>query len=701
MPNRIIRGRRTVSRRVGLGIVALTSVSVILLVAIVWLFAGLDKRHRVVLESVREDALWAAYQTEREAGRLVLALAEDQGAERWEIVSHRFDLLYSRSALMTSGTYALVFQEGKLGQVSGQLTALIDEMALIIDAGHPARLDQLHDQALLAQRVAGDLLVAANAISAERRLQERRDLLSTHLGIGVSVAALTLALVLIVGLLALQLIHSSRTGREIELLSRRNARVAKKANAASEAKSAFLATMSHEIRTPLNGILGIADLLQDSALSQDQHRQVDIIRQSGTMLLDVINDVLDFSKLESGAVRFEPITVTLSATLDVVAAMMRPRAEAAGLGFDMVYADHLIHADANRLRQVLVNLVGNAIKFTETGSVSVNASLAGDMLRIEVSDTGPGIPDEAIPRLFKDFSQLDSSSTRAFGGTGLGLAICRRLTDLMGGTIGVTSTPGLGSTFWLEIPVGPVAEILPAEEQALPPPQKKFSGCVLVVDDNATNREVCSRLLQRLGVHTDTANDGSDALLAIAAKRYDLVLMDMQMPKLDGLAATRTLRQRGLTLPVVGLTANAYDSDRNACLAAGMDEHMAKPVTRQKLTELLGRYLDHKASDLIAALRIDADQQRALTDEIGADTLSELLAGFETDMESMLRDAEHARAGSDRAGVDRIMHTLKGAAQTLGLLSIAEAAQAVRTQSDSDDGLAALRGQLDALRAKA
>lgn len=700
MPNRIIRGRRTVSRRTGIGVIVLTSVSVVMLAAIVWMFSGLNERQRVVLESVREDAVWAAYQTEREAGKFVLALVEEQGEDRWAALTHRFDLLYSRAALLSAGTYAVVFREGELGQISSHLTELVDRMALIVDAKDVGGTAELEADAAEFQAAAGDLIMAANAAGAARRLTERTELLATYWRIGLGVAALTIALVLIVILLGLQLIHSSRTGREIELLSRRNARVAKKANAASEAKSAFLATMSHEIRTPLNGILGIADLLQDTALSPDQHRQVDIIRQSGNMLLDVINDILDFSKLESGAVRFEPAPVTLGETLDVVTVMMRPRAEAAGLGLEVNYSDYLINADANRLRQVLVNLVGNAIKFTETGSVAVNATIEGETLRIAVTDTGPGIASDAIPRLFKDFSQLDSSSSRSFGGTGLGLAICKRLVNLMGGKIGVVSKPGEGSTFWFEVPVGPAAQLLPRATRPLAPAPTSFSGRVLVVDDNATNRDVCSRLLQRLGVDAITAADGTDALTLVAAEHFDLILMDMQMPKLDGLSASRMLRERGVRAPIVGLTANAYQSDRDACLAAGMDEHLAKPITRQKLSDLLRRYLaDGTAPVLHADFVIDAEQQRNLADEIGEDILNELMTAFELDMQDMLYQAAEASQSADTVQLDRVLHTIKGAAQTLGLTSIAQAAELARAQPANDLSLAPLTQQLAALQA--
>lgn len=689
MPRSIIRTRRTVSRRIGIGVIILTTVSVVIFTAIVWMFIGLNERQKVLLESVREDAVWAAYQTEREAERLLHALADDRSVEGKANITRRFDLLYSRAALISQGAYAAVFEQGKMGAISGELHGLIETMAAIVDGQDEGQSEALRAPVERFQVLAAELLVAANAAGAERRVSERRELRDTYWRIGVSVSALTIALVLIVILLGLQLIHSSRTGREIELLSRRNARVARKASAASEAKSAFLATMSHEIRTPLNGILGVADLLQDSPLSGDQHRQVDIIRQSGTMLLDVINDILDFSKLESGAVRFEPSPVALSATLNVVTEMMRRRAEAAGLQFEVRYSDFLIHADANRIRQVLVNLVGNAIKFTEKGQVSLEAAVEGDRLRVEVSDTGPGIAADAIPRLFRDFTQLDNSSTRSFGGTGLGLAICKRLVDLMGGTIGVDSAPGKGSTFWFELPVGPVAKLDMVEDCAPATPPRTFTGRVLVVDDNATNREVTSRLLQKLGVETMVACDGIEALELAGQNVFELILMDMQMPRLDGLSATRRLRGQGYARPVVGLTANAYDSDRAACLDAGMNAHVAKPVTRQKLADLLLHYLPEakvREPDKIAD-QVDIEQQRALIDEIGQETFDELVVQFRADMQTLLAEARQASDTGDAALYDRALHTLKGAAQTLGMTAIAELAQAARTQ----------KGRLEAL----
>ncbi len=689
MPRRIIRARRTVSRRIGIGVIVLTTVSVVIFTAIVWMFIGLNERQKVILESVREDAVWAAYQTEREAERLLHALADDRSVEGKANITRRFDLLYSRAALISQGAYAAVFEQGKMGAISEELHGLIGTMATIVDGQDEGKSATLQAPLERFQVLAAELLVAANAAGAERRVSERRELRDTYWRIGVGVSALTIALVLIVILLGLQLIHSSRTGREIELLSRRNARVARKASAASEAKSAFLATMSHEIRTPLNGILGVADLLQDTPLSGDQLRQVDIIRQSGTMLLDVINDILDFSKLESGAVRFEPSPVALSATFNVVTDMMRRRAGAAGLTFHVSYSDYLLHADANRIRQVLVNLVGNAIKFTEKGQVSLDAKVEDDRLRVEVSDTGPGIAADAIPLLFRDFTQLDNSSTRSFGGTGLGLAICKRLVDLMGGTIGVDSTPGQGSTFWFELPVGPVAKLDMAEDRVLATPPHAFSGRVLVVDDNATNREVSARLLQRLGAETVVAVDGAEALEIVGQTGFDLILMDMQMPKLDGLSATRRLREQGYTRPVVGLTANAYDSDRTACLDAGMNGHVAKPVTRQKLIDLLLHYLPEASPGEPDGLadQVDVQQQRSLIEEIGQETFDDLVAQFRSDMQALLADAHLASEARDAAGYDRALHTLKGAAQTLGMTTIAHMAQTARNQPDRLEAL--------------
>jgi len=696
---------RVVTRRVGISIVVLTMLSVGLLVATVWLFIGLRDSRDAVARSIREDAVWAAFQTDREAARLLEAVLTAKVNGNIADISKRYDLLYSRLGLLKSGKYGITLgEQSGVGEIAAVVVGLVldldPEVASLGDKAsnvdQKAALDHVLGDVREVRVQTGKLIVAANAAVNDMRVAEREAALQTYLKIGVAVAGLTLVLVLIVGLLVLQLVHISRTGREMAKLSERNAKSAHAAEAANRAKSAFLATMSHEIRTPLNAIIGMADVLGLSHLDSGQTKQLGIIRQAGDVLLDVINDILDYSKLEAGAVTIERSSTSLPDIIDSVRSIMQSRAAAAALGFEMTAPAVAVTVDAARLRQVLLNLVGNAIKFTRHGSVSVTATLHGEMLRIEVSDTGPGIPEDQFDRLFRDFSQLDSSSTRAFGGTGLGLAICRRLTEAMGGSIGVSSVVGAGSNFWVELPASP-ATLLPLVQSPEHQPEATAAetaaamgseGSVLVVDDNDINRQVAGALLRSLGWRVECANNGSEAVDLMDNGQYDLVLMDMQMPVLDGLAATRVIRSRGNETPIVGLTANAFQSDRDACLEAGMNDHLAKPVTREKLAHLLagkllgsrsGREIVHAEVPAASVAEVNRDQQEALVQELGRELFDQLVESFVQDGLRMVEEARDALNRQDAAGYDRIMHTLKGAALTLGFTSIGEAAALQRT----------------------
>ena len=383
------------------------------------------------------------------------------------------------------------------------------------------------------------------------------------------------------------------------------------AEAATRAKSAFLANMSHEIRTPMNAILGSVHLLDRAGLSQEAGAHLRKIENAGRHLLGVINDILDLSKIEAGRLELESQPIRVGALIDEVAALLEDRVAEKGLRLEHEAARDWppLLGDATRLKQVLINFANNAIKFTASGRIGLAVRMVESapedmLLRFEVSDTGIGIPPAVLGRLFAPFVQADSSTTRRFGGTGLGLAISRQLAALMGGEAGAESCEGVGSTFWftarLRRDVQAVAAEPAAPEDAEVALKETFIGTrVLLVDDEPINRDVASFMLEDVGLIVDTAADGVEAVERAAAERYALILMDMQMPRLDGLGATAAIRAQpsGAQVPILAMTANAFAEDRARCLAAGMNDFITKPVEPAVLYRALLYWLRQQAAN--------------------------------------------------------------------------------------------------------
>ena len=491
------------------------------------------------------------------------------------------------------------------------------------------------------------------------------------------------------------------------------------AERASRAKSEFVSRMSHELRTPLNAIIGFADILEDEPLSPSHRGYVGLIQGAGRHLMELINAVLDHAKIEAGGLQLEQIVYDLPETIEAVRAMIAERAEARGLEFtvsmDPSLPRHLM-GDPTRLRQVLLNLLNNAVKFTEQGSVALRIGVDQARLIFSIRDTGIGMDEVAQARLFQPFSQADGSITRKYGGTGLGLMITKELIEAMDGGIEVESAPGVGTCFWFSLPLR-VAEVPDAERAvAAPPTGFQLPGPVLLVDDNRVNQRLAGAMLDRLGLAHVCADHGAEALERITGTDFALVLMDMEMPVMDGVSATRELRRREAAagqppLPVVAMTANALSEDRERCFQAGMNGYIAKPISLGALRAELARLFPDSGVQKQAEASTEPgpsapeapvhDRAAALEAMAGdEDIYREVLAVFVGDAPVQVAACETALAAGDLPGLARAAHTLKGLFATFAAVPAEQAARQLELAARGHDP-AACNEHLARVRAEA
>ncbi|AUH50939.1 hybrid sensor histidine kinase/response regulator [Chromobacterium sp. ATCC 53434] len=654
-----------------------------------------------------DNIAWSYFQLETEQMRLQTALHDAQhGLLTPDQLQQRYDIFISRVGIVRGGLYRSLLQalpeyqrmQTQLDAFIRQGDASLENRASLPDKAELARLEHQLEQ---LNGGLHDLSLQANQAVAERVDSRNRTMLQ-QIAIGNWLMGFEWVLILGFGLIVirqLRQLEGRRLALESLTVSLEEAR--SQAEAGSQAKSAFLANMSHEIRTPLNGVLGMLSLLADDAPRPSQASYIATADASARHLLLLLNDVLDASKLESGKLELAPVTCNLGYLLRQIVNLMAAQAQAKQLMLNLELASEIpewVELDPTRLRQILLNLLSNAIKFTERGGVTVSASSSpgaagGDAsLLLMIADTGIGMDPTTMARLFKRFSQGDGSIARHFGGSGLGLEISQSLALLMGGRITATSVQGQGSCFQLALPLKlSAAPQLPATGQAATLfPDLCQPLRILVVDDNAVNRKYMQALLERMNQMPVLAEDGPQALETAAAQPFDLVLMDLHMPGMDGLEAARRLRlQSKATQPrIIALTADAFPETRQRVLDNGLDDFLSKPLSREQLLATLQRHFPPRPDSPPLPLEpplLDAQAIADFVSLLSEGTYRELAEQYFSGHEATILRL-NAELPPEPETLFHLAHSLKGGAVTLGFTSLAQRCLRLEQEAIRGDG---------------
>jgi signal transduction histidine kinase/CheY-like chemotaxis protein len=739
--------RKAREARQGNRVTMLLQVSVVLLVVVLFsMLLDIASRYTKLQDGFRENAVWSMYQLDRESWKFLESLHRlvddgDKSRRAIKTAVTRYDIVFSRIKTVEKGRFDInVSANTDITHNIMAIRALIRGAEPIFNALALGREVPQSDLEQTKRSLDGllpmteELLVYINNAASTYRADTRTELQSLQLRSAALIGLLVICVACLVYSLRRQLRSMREAGASLEAMAERLNSAYLDAEAGNRAKSQFMATIGHEVRTPLNAILGTAELLQLSALPPTVCAGITTIRRSGESLLEIINEVLDFAKIEHGNLAIETRAVDIREVAVTAMEIIRDRAVENGnevrFVVDPGFCSGSVLTDPTRLRQVLLNLMSNAAKFTSGGLICLRLSeiarSGSSIFRFEISDTGIGIDPAGLSRLFQPFTQVDATISRRFGGTGLGLAICKQIVEALGGRIGAESQPGQGSTFWFEIPKVSSEELVqsvpadacpeaalaicgPTDATTTPPPVLTCATAVagaalpqlsiLLVEDNKINQQVATGLLRHLGQSVCIASDGLQAVSLAQSQSFDLVLMDMQMPVMDGIEASRRIRALGgkaAVVPIVAMTANASDHDRELCLEAGMDGFWSKPISLDQLRKLIVSAADSCGKIATPAIETGDFMQRSaeLVAVLGEHDFIDLLRHFFVDADELLADLSEAVARNDLDAADRVLHSLKGAATSVCLQELAHQIQDLRRSGVSDHGLTQLRDGL-------